>query len=88
MLRLDADVLNYFRHTGKRYKTRINSVLRAYMHAHDTKRQAVVHAMPPSGHSVQFPPARFRTIPCRVGQAYLGLLQFAFARASAIAASR
>lgn len=32
-LRLDADVLDYFRHTGKRYQTRINSVLRAYMHA-------------------------------------------------------
>jgi len=33
-LRLDRDVLDYFRHTGKRYQTRINSVLRAYMHAH------------------------------------------------------
>ena len=36
-LRLDADVLDYFRHTGKRYQTRINSVLRAYMHAHQGK---------------------------------------------------
>ena len=33
-LRLDADVLDFFRHTGKRYQTRINSVLRAYMQAH------------------------------------------------------
>ena len=33
-LRLDADVLEYFRHTGKRYQTRINQVLRAYMQAH------------------------------------------------------
>jgi uncharacterized protein (DUF4415 family) len=37
-LRLDRDVLDYFRDTGKRYQTRINSVLRAYMHAHDGKR--------------------------------------------------
>ncbi len=36
-LRLDADVLNYFRHTGKRYQTRINGVLRAYMRAHQGK---------------------------------------------------
>lgn len=34
-LRLDRDVLDFFRHTGKRYQTRINSVLRAYMRAHD-----------------------------------------------------
>lgn len=37
-LRLDREVLDYFRHGGKRYQTRINSVLRAYMHAHDAKR--------------------------------------------------
>jgi uncharacterized protein (DUF4415 family) len=37
-LRLDADVLDYFRHAGKRYQTRINNVLRAYMHAHEPKR--------------------------------------------------
>lgn len=36
-LRLDADVLDYSRHAGKRYQTRINSVLRAYMQAHETK---------------------------------------------------
>lgn len=33
-LRLDADVLDYFRGTGKRYQTRINSVLRTYVKAH------------------------------------------------------
>lgn len=37
-LRLDADVLDFFRHTGKRYQTRINSVLRSYMQAHQAKR--------------------------------------------------
>lgn len=37
-LRLDRDVLDYFRHGGKRYQTRINSVLRAYMQAHEGKR--------------------------------------------------
>ncbi len=39
-LRLDADVLEYFRRTGKRYQTRINQVLRTYMQAqrHDTNR--------------------------------------------------
>ncbi|BBD80760.1 hypothetical protein ALSL_2134 [Aerosticca soli] len=37
-LRLDADVLDYFRRTGTRYQTRINQVLRAYMQAHIDKR--------------------------------------------------
>ena len=37
-LRLDADVLDYFRHGGTRYQTRINSVLRTYMQAHTDKR--------------------------------------------------
>lgn len=32
-LRIDADVLDFFRHTGRRYQTRINAVLRAYMQA-------------------------------------------------------
>ena len=32
-LRLDADVLDYFRATGRGYQTRINAVLRAYMQA-------------------------------------------------------
>ena len=33
-LRLDADVLDFFRHTGRRYQTRINAVLRSYVDAH------------------------------------------------------
>lgn len=32
-LRLDAEVLDFFKHTGKRYQTRINAVLRAYVEA-------------------------------------------------------
>lgn len=36
-LRLDADVLSYFRHSGSRYQTRINQVLRTYMQAHTGK---------------------------------------------------
>ncbi|HEY8697242.1 MAG TPA: BrnA antitoxin family protein [Rhizomicrobium sp.] len=33
-LRLDPDVLIWFRSFGKGYQTRINAVLRAYMKAH------------------------------------------------------
>lgn len=33
-LRLDPDVLTWFRSHGKGYQTRINAVLRAYMKAH------------------------------------------------------
>ncbi len=33
-LRLDADVLDFFRHTGSRYQTRINAVLRSYVEVH------------------------------------------------------
>jgi uncharacterized protein (DUF4415 family) len=33
-LRLDADVLNFFKTTGKRYQSRINAALREYMKAH------------------------------------------------------
>jgi uncharacterized protein (DUF4415 family) len=32
-LRIDEDVLQYFRETGSRYQSRINSVLRAYVDA-------------------------------------------------------
>ncbi|MDG5825116.1 BrnA antitoxin family protein [Xylella fastidiosa subsp. pauca] len=32
----DADVLDFFRNTGKRYQTRINAVLRSYVEAHKT----------------------------------------------------
>jgi len=30
-LRIDADILDYFRNGGKRYQTRMNAVLRAYV---------------------------------------------------------
>ena len=33
-LRLDADVLDWFRHQGKGYQTKINAILRAYVEAH------------------------------------------------------
>lgn len=33
-LRIDSDVLEYFRHTGNRYQTHINAVLRSYVEAH------------------------------------------------------
>ena len=33
-LRLDADLLEWFRSQGKRYQTRINAVLREYMETH------------------------------------------------------
>lgn len=33
-LRLDADILEFFKHNGSRYQTRINAVLRSYVEAH------------------------------------------------------
>ncbi len=36
-LRVDSDVLAYFRSTGARYQSRMNAVLRAYMSAHDAE---------------------------------------------------
>ena len=36
-LRLDADVLAFFREAGNRYQSRINAVLRSYMNAHKTQ---------------------------------------------------
>ena len=33
-LRLDTDVLAWFKAQGRGYQTRINALLRAYMHAH------------------------------------------------------
>ena len=33
-VRLDSDVLAWFRKQGRRYQTRINAVLRTYMEAH------------------------------------------------------
>jgi uncharacterized protein (DUF4415 family) len=37
-LRLDADVLAFFRSTGRRYQSRINAALREYMQAHARQR--------------------------------------------------
>lgn len=34
-IRLDEDVLDWFRQHGKGYQTRINAVLRAYVDTHD-----------------------------------------------------
>ena len=33
-LRLDPDVLDWFKHKGQGYQTRINAILRAYVEAH------------------------------------------------------
>jgi uncharacterized protein (DUF4415 family) len=33
-LRLDADMLEWFRHHGNKYQTRINQILRQYMNEH------------------------------------------------------
>ena len=33
-IRLDSDVLDWFRKKGRRYQSRINAVLRAYVEAH------------------------------------------------------
>jgi len=33
-LRIDAEVLDFFKQTGKRYQSRINAVLRSYVEAH------------------------------------------------------
>ena len=35
-LRLDAEVLDFFRNTGKRYQSRINAALREYVNLHRT----------------------------------------------------
>lgn len=37
-LRLDSDILEWFKAQGKGYQTRINSVLRAYKKVHSEKR--------------------------------------------------
>jgi uncharacterized protein (DUF4415 family) len=39
-LRLDADVLVFFRKHGRRYQTQMNAVLRAYMEAQSQEEQA------------------------------------------------
>lgn len=33
-IRLDADVLDWFKHQGKGYQTKINTLLRRYMESH------------------------------------------------------
>jgi uncharacterized protein (DUF4415 family) len=33
-IRLDADVLEWFKHQGKGYQTKINTLLRRYMESH------------------------------------------------------
>lgn len=33
-LRIDTEVLEFFKNTGKRYQSRINAVLRSYVEAH------------------------------------------------------
>jgi len=38
-LRIDRDVLEFFRSSGQRYQTRINNVLRDYMRAHQAASQ-------------------------------------------------
>ena len=35
-LRIDSDVVEWFRKQGRGYQTRINALLRAYMEAHKT----------------------------------------------------
>jgi uncharacterized protein (DUF4415 family) len=39
-LRLDEDVVEWFKRQGAGYQTRINAVLRSYVQAHSTKRKA------------------------------------------------
>ncbi len=36
-LRIDRDVLNWFKSQGKGYQTQINKLLRAYMEAHNPR---------------------------------------------------
>lgn len=38
-LRIDADVLDFFKHGGARYQSRINAVLRSYVQAHKAQQQ-------------------------------------------------
>ncbi|HNC75191.1 MAG TPA: BrnA antitoxin family protein, partial [Elusimicrobiota bacterium] len=33
-IRIDNDVLDWFRHQGRKYQTRINAVLRSYVDVH------------------------------------------------------
>jgi len=47
-LRLDADVLRFFRGFGSGYQTRINEVLKAFMHARGGVENGGAHAIPPA----------------------------------------
>ncbi|MES2212265.1 MAG: BrnA antitoxin family protein [Pseudomonadota bacterium] len=38
-LRLDPDVINWFKKNGKGYQTKINAVLKAYVEAHERRGQ-------------------------------------------------
>jgi uncharacterized protein (DUF4415 family) len=38
-MRIDADVLEWFRNLGEGYQSRMNSLLRAYMEAHQRRRK-------------------------------------------------
>ena len=42
-LRLDADILEFFRKTGKGYQTRINAVLRSFVEAHSAPQNGADH---------------------------------------------
>lgn len=42
-LRIDAEVLEFFKETGKRYQSRMNAVLRSYVEAHKVHK---VHKTP------------------------------------------
>ena len=45
-LRLDADVLRFFRGFGAGYQTRINEVLKAFMHARSEPENGAAHTIP------------------------------------------
>jgi uncharacterized protein (DUF4415 family) len=45
-LRLDADVLRFFRGFGSGYQTRINEVLKAFMHARSEAENGGTHTLP------------------------------------------
>jgi uncharacterized protein (DUF4415 family) len=47
-LRLDADVLRFFRGFGSGYQTRINEVLKAFMHARSEAENGGAHTLPPA----------------------------------------
>ncbi|WP_367184247.1 BrnA antitoxin family protein [Acidiferrobacter sp.] len=46
-LRIDAEALEFFKHAGKRYRSRTNAVLRPYVEAHKahTKRSCARRAV-------------------------------------------